>query len=99
MLFFLRSARRAAAGAVGTGLVVGTILLGPAPLAQADPTPAPAPPAHCTVDPSCTPGAAPQSPQPPPAAGYPLGARGLAIRLPIRLGLLPLRLGRFAWRL
>lgn len=97
MLLSVRSARRAAAGAAAAGCLAGAMLFGPIPSAQAAPPP---PPAHCTVEPSCTAvkapgGVTPQ--QPPNAVGW--GTRALAVRLPIRLGLLSLRLGRLAWRL
>lgn len=101
MLFSARSPH-AAASAVGSCIVAGAILFGPAPLAQAAPPPSPAPPAGCTaqISRACTglAGKAPDSVKPQPAAPG-LGARGLAVRLPIRLARLPLRLSRLALRL
>jgi hemophore-related protein len=50
MLVSVGSARRAVAGAIGTGTVAGALLCGAAGVAAADPPPPPAPPAQ----PNCT---------------------------------------------
>ena len=71
--------------ALSAVVLAAAILFGPVPLAQADPAPAPVPPSQDSGQPQ-------QRQTPPPA-----GARGLAVRLPIRLGLLPLRVGRLAF--
>ncbi|MGH3968907.1 MAG: hypothetical protein ACRDTV_12540 [Mycobacterium sp.] len=92
MRFLACSTRPVAMGAVGAGVLAGAILFAPVPSAQADP--APAPPSSCTVAASCVDGNASTSVGRP----QPRVARRLAVRLPIRLGLLPLRLGRRALR-
>jgi heme-binding protein len=54
MLLSARAARRAVAGAVGTGAVAGAMLFGAVPPALADPPAPPAPPAPAPAPPNCT---------------------------------------------
>jgi len=54
MLLSARAARRAVAGAVGTGAVAGAMLFGAVPPALADPPAPPAPPAPTPAPPNCT---------------------------------------------
>ncbi|MBV8348804.1 MAG: heme-binding protein [Mycolicibacterium sp.] len=54
MLLSARAARRAVAGAVGTGAVAGAMLFGAVPSALADPPAPPAPPAPAPAPPNCT---------------------------------------------
>ncbi|ULE34587.1 heme-binding protein [Mycobacterium sp. IDR2000157661] len=49
MLLSARTARRAVAGAVGTGAVAGAMFLGAMPSAMAQPAPPPPPPPNCTA--------------------------------------------------
>ena len=54
MLLSARAARRAVAGAVGTGAVAGAMLFGAVPSALADPPAPPAPPSPAPAPPNCT---------------------------------------------
>ncbi|MGO4446978.1 heme-binding protein [Mycobacterium sp. 2YAF39] len=49
MLLSARTARRAVAGAVGTGAIAGAMLIGAMPSASAQPAPAPPNPPNCTA--------------------------------------------------
>ncbi|MBY0291228.1 MAG: heme-binding protein [Mycobacteriaceae bacterium] len=49
MLLSARTARRAVAGAVGTGAIAGAMFFGAVPLASAQPAPPPPPPPNCTA--------------------------------------------------
>ena len=49
MLLSARTARRAVAGAVGTGAIAGAMFIGAMPSAMAQPAPPPPPPPNCTA--------------------------------------------------
>jgi len=49
MLLSARIARRAVAGAVGTGAIAGAMFIGAMPSAMAQPAPPPPPPPNCTA--------------------------------------------------
>jgi heme-binding protein len=49
MLLSARTARRAVAGAVGTGAIAGAMFIGAMPSALAQPAPPPPPPPNCTA--------------------------------------------------